>query len=123
MDQAPEAILKPGMEFCGVLVLPGPGRIDGCVRGEIIAGGPLWIGEAGEVEADLEGDVVIVAGRVKGDVRASERIELRATARVEGGLWAPRVALAEGSSVNGPCVCGSAPPARPAAPKTLLRSP
>jgi cytoskeletal protein CcmA (bactofilin family) len=96
------------MEFCGILVLPGPARIDGCVRGEVIAGGALWIGETGVVEADLEGDTVVVAGRVNGRITAVSRIELQPTAAVQGGLCAPRLVLAEGSQVNGPCRCGEA---------------
>lgn len=107
--EGPAPVLAAGMEFRGILVLPGPARIDGRVRGDVLAGGPLWIGETGVVEADLEGDVVVVAGRVEGDVRATARIEVRATATVLGGLWAPRLVLAEGSTVNGPCRCGEAP--------------
>jgi cytoskeletal protein CcmA (bactofilin family) len=98
------------MEFCGILVLPGPARIDGWVRGEVIAGGPLWIGETGVVEADLEGGTVVVAGRVEGRITALSRIELRPTAAVQGGLCSPRLVLAEGSQVNGPCRCGEALP-------------
>jgi cytoskeletal protein CcmA (bactofilin family) len=98
------------MEFCGILVLPGPARIDGCVRGEVIAGEALWIGETGVVEADLEGDTIVVAGRVKGRITAASRIELQPTAAVLGGLNTPRLALAEGSQVAGPCACGEALP-------------
>jgi cytoskeletal protein CcmA (bactofilin family) len=98
------------MEFCGILVLPGPARIDGCVRGEVIAGESLWIGETGVVEADLEGDTIVVAGRVKGRITATSRIELQPTAAVQGGLNTPRLALAEGSQVAGPCSCGEALP-------------
>jgi cytoskeletal protein CcmA (bactofilin family) len=98
------------MEFCGILVLPGPARIDGCVRGEVIAGGSLWIGETGVVEADLEGDTVVVAGRVNGQITAVSRIELQHTATVQGALRAPRLVLAEGSQVNGPCSCGEETP-------------
>jgi cytoskeletal protein CcmA (bactofilin family) len=108
-SKGPAPVLAAGMEFCGVLVLPGPARIEGRVRGEVLAGGPLWIGETGVVEADLEGDVIVVAGRVEGDVTATSRIEVRSTATVLGGLWAPRLVLAEGSTVNGPCCCGNAP--------------
>ena len=108
---APEPVLRAGMEFCGILVLPGPARIDGCVRGEVIAeGGALWIGETGVVEADLEGDTVVVAGRVNGQITAASRIDLQPTATVQGGLHTPRLALAEGSQVNGPCRCGGALP-------------
>jgi len=105
-SEGPEPVLGSGMDFHGILVLPGPARIDGRVRGEVIAGGPLWIGETGVVEADLEGDTVVVAGRVEGDVTATTRIELTSTATVLGALWAPSVVLADGSTVNGPCHCG-----------------
>jgi cytoskeletal protein CcmA (bactofilin family) len=99
----PPPILRAGAEWRGVLVLPGPGRIDGCVRGEVVAEGPVWIGETGVVEADLSAESVVVAGRVEGDIRASSRIELLATAEVRGGLRAPSLTLAEGSLVNGCC--------------------
>jgi cytoskeletal protein CcmA (bactofilin family) len=111
------------MEFCGILVLPGPARIDGRVRGEVIAGGALWIGETGVVEADLEGDTVVVAGRVKGQITALSRIELRPTAAVQGGLRSPRLLLAEGSQVDGPCRCGAALPEPREVAKTSPDSP
>ena len=107
---APEPVLRAGMEFCGILILPGPARIDGRVSGEVIAGGPLWIGETGVIEADLEGDTVVVAGRVKGGITALSRIELQPTAAVQGGLRSQRLVLAEGSQVTGPCRCGEALP-------------
>ncbi len=101
-----EPVLGTGMVFRGVLALPGPARIDGCVAGEVIAGGPLWIGETGEVEADLEAESIVVEGRVAGRVRAATRIEVRSSATVRGGLEAPRIVLAEGSVVNGHCNSG-----------------
>ena len=107
---APDPVLRAGMEFCGILVLPGSARIDGRVRGEVIAGGSLWIGETGVVEADLEGDAVVVAGRVEGRITALSRIELQPTAAVQGGLWSPLLTLAEGSQVDGPCRCGEVRP-------------
>jgi len=119
----PAPVLRAGMEFCGILVLPGPARIDGRVRGQVIAGGALWIGETGEVEADLEGDAVVVAGRVEGRITALSRIELRPTAAVQGGLRSPRLALAEGSQVDGPCRCGEALPEPRKVAKTSPDSP
>ncbi|HEY5656616.1 MAG TPA: polymer-forming cytoskeletal protein [Myxococcota bacterium] len=115
---APEPVLQAGMEFCGLLVLRGAARIDGRIRGEVISGGALWIGETGVVEADLEGDSVVVAGRVEGRITASERIELRPTAKVRGSLEAPYLLLAEGSQADGPCRCGETPSQPPRAAKT-----
>ena len=103
---APRPVLGAGAAFRGVLALPGPARIDGFVAGEVITGGPLWIGETGEIEADLEAESIVVAGRVAGSLRASDRIEVRPSGTVRGGLEAPRIVLAEGSVVNGPCHSG-----------------
>ena len=106
-DAPPEtSVLRPGTAFEGLLMLPGPARIDGRLRGTVISGGPVWIGRSGDVEADLEADIVVIAGRVRGDVSARSLIELESTAEVEGDLAAPRVSLAEGSRVNGRCRTG-----------------
>lgn len=109
-------ILASGTSFEGILVLPGPARIEGRVRGVILAGGPVWVGPSGVVEADLEADEVVVEGRVEGGLRARTRIALGPGAIVNGDLEAPQLAIAEGSVVNGRCRCGGSPGAPAAGP-------
>ena len=104
---APDSALDPGCEFDGLVVLNRPARIDGVVRGEVMASSLLWIGEAGRVEASVEADEVVVAGHLEGQVRARSRIELLASARVFASLEAPRVRVAEGSHLEGHCRSGS----------------
>lgn len=113
-DAAPDAsggdappVLVEGAEFEGLLVLPGPGRIDGRVRGEVIAAEDVWVGPSGVVEAHLDGHTVVIEGRVEGDVRARARIELRPGGRVRGALSAPLLCIADGSVVDGPCEAGA----------------
>lgn len=105
-------VLPAGARFEGLLVLPRPARIDGEVRGEVLAASDVWVGPSGRVEADLEGRSVIIEGLVVGDVSARERIELRGGARVRGRVSAPRLALAEGCVVDGSCSTGSSRGAR-----------
>ena len=105
---APAPALGPGCVFEGLVVLNGPARIDGFVRGEVMASDLLWIGEAGRVEASVEADEVVVAGCLEGRVRARSRIELLASARVSASLEAPRVSVAEGSHLEGHCRTRSA---------------
>jgi cytoskeletal protein CcmA (bactofilin family) len=106
---APPPQLLEGAVFEGLLVLPGPGRIDGRVCGEVIAAGDVWVGPSGVVEAHLAGDTVVIEGRVEGDVRARSLIELRSSGQVRGGLSAPRLRIAEGSVVDGSCEAGAEP--------------
>jgi cytoskeletal protein CcmA (bactofilin family) len=95
-------------EFEGTLVLPGPSRIDGRVRGRVLAESDVWVGRDGFVGADLSGDRVVVAGTVEGNVGARTSIELSATGCVRGDLTAPRLRLAEGAVVDGACRSGQA---------------
>lgn len=93
--------------FRGLLSFEGRARVEGEIRGEIVAEtGGLWLGEASRVRAHIEVDELVVDGLLEGDVVARSRIELRATARVRGDLRAPRVALAEGCLLEGRCQTG-----------------
>lgn len=107
----PAPRLPEGARFEGLLVLPGPARIDGQVRGEILAASDVWVGPTGRVEADLEVRSVVIEGRVEGDVLARDRIDLRPSARVRGKVAAPRLLMAEGCVVDGECAAGRAPEA------------
>jgi cytoskeletal protein CcmA (bactofilin family) len=76
--------------------------IAGRVEGTISVEGHLVVVEpGGHVAADVAAKGIVVAGTVAGSVIAEERIELRSTARVEGELAAPRIAIAEGAVLSG----------------------
>jgi cytoskeletal protein CcmA (bactofilin family) len=107
-DQPPPPLLHAGSGFEGVVLLPRPARIDGRVRGRILAEREVWIGPTAIVEGDVEGCRVVVEGLVEGSVRASEQISLGPTARVLGGILAPRLSLADGAWVHGTCRSGEA---------------
>jgi cytoskeletal protein CcmA (bactofilin family) len=93
-------------EFEGLLVLQGPAQINGRVSGEILSDETVWIGKDAHVEANVTAVNVIVAGSVRGEVRASGRIALESTAKVAGQLTAQRLVLVEGSQLEGSCQAG-----------------
>jgi cytoskeletal protein CcmA (bactofilin family) len=101
------SVLEAGQAFSGVLAISGPARIDGELEGRIVGPGPLWIAPGGSVTADLDLESVVVGGSVRGDIRASARIELLASASVEGDLSAPTLLVAEGCHWNGRSRTGS----------------
>lgn len=74
------------------------GNIQGTVN---LAQHNVTIGPSGKVKADVRGKMVIVEGEVDGDLKADEQIVLRHTARVEGSISAPRVALEDGAVFRG----------------------
>jgi cytoskeletal protein CcmA (bactofilin family) len=96
--------------------------IEGKVEGKVeLPNNQLTIGANGQVKAEINAKGVIVIGRVSGNVRGTERIEIQATGVVEGDVAAPRLLVAEGAVVNGSITMSKkegagAHPAAPAAP-------
>jgi cytoskeletal protein CcmA (bactofilin family) len=74
------------------------GRIEGSVDLEKHT---VTVGPDGHVKADITGRHVTVEGRVEGDLRALEQVVLRASAKVQGDITAPRVVLEDGAAFKG----------------------
>ena len=102
-----EAIAIPfGGSFVGLLSFRGEASVLGALQGNIRASGKLRIGPDARVEARIDVDEVLIEGLVRGDVFARARVELAATAKVEGAIHAPRIQLRDGCSFSGLCESG-----------------
>jgi cytoskeletal protein CcmA (bactofilin family) len=76
--------------------------IEGRINGHLVVrDATLTIAPAGAVQAQVHGARVLVEGQLKGSVSATERIEITASARVEGSLSADRVVLRDGARFDG----------------------
>ena len=76
--------------------------IDGQVQGTIELGDhTLTIGPSASVVADLDAKVVTVSGKVVGNVIGAARVELKATASVEGDVSSPTFVMEEGATLKG----------------------
>ena len=77
-------------------------RFDGTLKGHLhIRDATLTVGETATVDADIRAKQVVVQGTVQGSIAAGDRIELTATAKVNGSLTAERVVIADGARFNG----------------------
>jgi len=82
--------------------------IHGSVEGSIELGdNSLLIGPGARVKADLTAKTITISGAVVGKVRATERVELRETASVEGDINAPNFVMVEGATVRGKIEAGA----------------
>ena len=97
------AFLGQGCTYSGKLTFEGAVRIDGRFSGEITSKGTLIIGEHAEIKATINVAEAIISGKVKGDVRASKRLELRAPARLMGNVSSPSLKIQEGVFFEGQC--------------------
>jgi cytoskeletal protein CcmA (bactofilin family) len=88
----------------GDIEFAGGCHIDGYVQGNVRAaseGGVLSVSERGCVEGSVVAPHVQLNGTVKGDVRATERIELGPKARVIGNVQYKLIEMSIGAEVNG----------------------
>jgi cytoskeletal protein CcmA (bactofilin family) len=76
--------------------------VDGQVEGSIeLRKNNLVIGTNGKVKANIGAKGVIVQGKVEGQITASERVELRKSAFVDGDIATQRIAIEEGAYFKG----------------------
>ncbi len=76
--------------------------IDGRVEGTIqLMENRLTIGPNAEVAADLAARDILVHGRVKGNLAASGRVELRAGCNLEGDIRAERLVIEDNAAMRG----------------------
>ncbi len=100
--------LYKGSRVTGQLTFQGSARIEGNVDGEIHCHGTLNIGERAEVRAKISADVVVIRGKVEGNVVAKDKVELVAPARLFGDIDTPRLIITEGVVFDGDCTMGVA---------------
>ncbi len=101
------AFLGKGTEFKGVITYYGTIRIDGHVEGEIITERTLIVGESAVLNAEISAGTVVSSGKIAGNVKASEKIQLLPTAIVDGSVKTPLLIIEEGVRFNGNCQMSS----------------
>ena len=95
------AFICEGAEFEGKLVSKDTVRLDGRFSGAVSCDNAIIVGEAGEVEANLESKNVIISGSVAGDVMARRQLILKSSARLKGNVDTPSLIIEPGARFNG----------------------
>lgn len=100
-SEAVISIIGPGMKVVGDCETDGTVRIEGVVEGAVKAGKAVVVGKDGRVQGDITTQDAVISGTVQGTLSAESRLELQATARIEGEVRARRMQLEEGAVLNG----------------------
>lgn len=95
------ALLDAHLVIHGDMETTGSIRIDGHLEGDIRRADIVVIGVGASVVGDVTAREIVIGGTITGQVQASERVELQATAIVTGDLHAQSVLMQEGGVVNG----------------------
>jgi len=100
-----------GSEFDGTLKFRGSFRIDGYFKGRIQSDAVLIIGDKGKVEAEVVVSHVVINGEFRGNIKASERVEINSLGRVYGTVTTPKLVVEEGAYLEANCQTCDLPPA------------
>ncbi len=92
-----ETVFKGKMRFSESL------KIDGSFEGDIESPGFLYIEDGAVVKADIKVRAVVVGGVVRGNIEASEKLEMLTTGQVYGNIRTSKLRIADGVIFEGKC--------------------
>lgn len=82
-------------------------RIDGTIIGNIHCSAKIVIGANGLVEGDISGNQADIVGKVSGNIKAKELLQLRGDSVVTGNLYAGKLQIEPSATFNGQCHMGA----------------
>jgi len=95
--------LEKGVKLEGRLETLGTFRIDSTMKGTLVSGETLILGENATIEGQIEGNYVIIAGRFDGTIRAKGKVEIQPKAIVTGEIHTPCLIIEPGAVFDGRC--------------------
>jgi len=76
--------------------------IDGKVEGAInLPGNRVTVGRNGQVAANISAREVVVLGKVRGNIQASDRVDIRSEGSLTGDVVAARISIEDGAFFKG----------------------
>ncbi|MGA2887163.1 MAG: polymer-forming cytoskeletal protein [Terracidiphilus sp.] len=76
--------------------------IDGKVEGSIsIPGNRVTVGRNGQVSATITAREIVILGKVRGNIIASDRVDIRAEGGLTGDVTAARISIEDGAFFKG----------------------
>lgn len=102
-SRAGSTVIAQGITFTGTLRGEGVIQVEGVVEGQFDLVGAVIVAESGLVRGPISADVVRVAGRVEGNVRAREHMRLETTGSLEGDVTTASLVVEDGGCLDGRC--------------------
>ena len=90
-------------DFHGTMRFKESLKIDGVFTGEIVSAGFLYIEQGASITANIHVGSVVVGGTVKGNIEATEKLEMLSTGKVFGNIRTGKLKIADGVVFEGKC--------------------
>src|SRR5678815_2050531 len=82
-------------------------RIDGTIIGNVICSSKIVIGASGNVEGDISGNQADIVGKVSGNIKTKDLLQLRGDCMVKGNVHAGKFQVEPTAIFNGQCHMGN----------------
>jgi cytoskeletal protein CcmA (bactofilin family) len=100
-------IIGAGTVIRGNITSDGDIRIDGTLVGNLDAKAKVLIGADGVVEGDIKGMDADILGKVTGQLKINELLQLRGRSNVSGEIFAGKLEVEPTATFNGNCHMGA----------------
>jgi cytoskeletal protein CcmA (bactofilin family) len=95
-----ETLIGENAVFEGTITTEKVLRVDGKVTGNINAFGVV-VGQKAEITGDIETKNIIISGFIKGNISASETVEILPQANIVGDIKTNILSIAQGACFHG----------------------
>jgi cytoskeletal protein CcmA (bactofilin family) len=85
-------------EITGSESLYVDGKVDGSIN---LAGNRVTVGRNGQVAASINAREIVVLGKVRGNITATDRVDIRAEGALTGDVAAARISIEDGAFFKG----------------------
>jgi len=94
------SLLGMNSNLKGELKVKGTLRVDGTVEGQLDADYVI-LSETAEVKGEIKAKKIIIGGKIDGNARAQELVEIKSKGKVLGDIFTPQLTIIEGAEFNG----------------------
>ena len=94
-------VIGQGITVDGEIVASEPLVVQGLVKGVVRLEDTVHIEAEGQVEAEVHGVDVVIAGTLTGQVTARTRVEIKRGGKMLGDVKTPRLLIADGALFRG----------------------
>ena len=82
-------------------------RIDGTIIGNVNSSSKIIIGDSGKVEGDISSNQADIVGKVSGNIKTKDLVQLRGECVINGNVYAGKLQVEPTATFNGQCHMGN----------------
>jgi cytoskeletal protein CcmA (bactofilin family) len=94
-------IISRGVKIEGKITTEGNIRVDGDIKGDIISQNNVTVGESGQVNGQINANMITIGGKVIGTVTAKEKLALESKGDLKGDILTKILMVEAGAKFEG----------------------